>query len=30
MTRKEQNKVLDDKTESTVNKYKVDRLNAEI
>ena len=30
MTRKEQNKILDDKTESTVNKYKVDRLNAEI
>ena len=30
MTRKEQNKVLDDKIESNVNQYKVDRLNAEI
>ena len=30
MTRKEQNKILDDKTESNVNQYKVDRLNAEI
>ena len=30
MTRKEQNKILDDKTESHVNQYKVDRLNAEI
>ena len=30
MTRKEQNKILDDKTESKVNQYKVDRLNAEI
>ena len=30
MTRKEQNKILDDKTECNVNQYKVDRLNAEI
>ena len=30
MTRKEQNKILDDKTESNVNQYKVDRLNAKI
>ena len=30
MTRKEQNKILDDKTESNVNQYKVDRLNAEM
>ena len=30
MTRKEQNKILDDKIESNVNQYKVDRLNAEI
>ena len=30
MTRKEQNKILDDKAESNVNQYKVDRLNAEI
>ena len=30
MTRKEQNKILDDKIESSVNQYKVDRLNAEI
>ena len=30
MTRKEQNKILDDKTESNINRYKVDRLNAEI
>ena len=30
MTRKEQNKILDDKIESNVNHYKVDRLNAEI
>ena len=30
MTRKEQNKILDAKIESNVNKYKVDRLNAEI
>ena len=30
MTRKEQNKVLDDKIESNINQYKVDRLNAEI
>ena len=30
MTRKEQNKILDDKIESIVNQYKVDRLNAEI
>ena len=30
MTRKEQNKTLDDKIEFNVNQYKVDRLNAEI
>ena len=30
MTGKEQNKILDDKIESNVNQYKVDRLNAEI
>ena len=30
MTCKEQNKTLDDKIESNVNQYKVDRLNAEI
>ena len=30
MTRKEQNKILDDKIESNVNQYKVDRLNKEI
>ena len=30
MTRKEQNKILDDKIESNNNKYKIDRLNAEI
>ena len=30
MTRKEQNKILDDKSEANVNQYKVDRLNAEI
>ena len=30
MTRKEQNKILDDKIECNVNQYKVDRLNAEI
>ena len=30
MTRKEQYKILDAKTESNVNQYKVDRLNAEI
>ena len=30
MARKEQNKILDDKIESNVNQYKVDRLNAEI
>ena len=30
MTRKEQNKILDAKTESNVNQYKLDRLNAEI
>ena len=30
MTCKEQNKILDDKTESNANQYKVDRLNAEI
>ena len=30
MTHKEQNKIFDDKIESNVNQYKVDRLNAEI
>ena len=30
MTYKEQNKILDDKIESNINQYKVDRLNAEI
>ena len=30
MTRKEKNKILDDKIKSNVNQYKVDRLNAEI
>ena len=30
MTREEQNKILDAKTESNVNQYKVDRMNAEI
>ena len=30
MTRKEQNKILNDKIESNVNQYKVDRLNAEL
>ena len=30
MTRKEQNKILDDKIESNINQCKVDRLNAEI
>ena len=30
MSRKEQNKILDDKIESNVNQYKVDGLNAEI
>ena len=30
MTRKEQNKILNDKIESNVNQYKVERLNAEI
>ena len=30
MTRKDQNKILDDKTESNINQYKVNRLNAEI
>ena len=30
MTREQQNKILDDKIESNVNQYKVDRLNAEI
>ena len=30
MTRKEQIKILDDKIESNVNRYKLDRLNAEI
>ena len=30
MTRKEQNKILDDKVEPNINQYKVDRLNAEL
>ena len=30
MTRKEKNKILDDKIESNVNQYKVDRINAQI
>ena len=30
MTRKEQNKILDNKIESNINQYKVDRLDAEI
>ena len=30
MTRKEQNKILDDKIKSNANQYKVDTLNAEI
>ena len=30
MIRKEQNKILDDKIESNINQYKIDRLNAEI
>ena len=30
MTRKEQNKILNDKIESNINQYKVDRLNAEM
>ena len=30
MTRKEQNKILNDKTESNISQYKVNRLNAEI
>ena len=30
MTRKEQNKILNDKTESNINQYIVERLNAEI
>ena len=30
MTRKDQNKILDDKTESDNNQYKIGRLNAEI
>ena len=30
MTREEQNKILDNKIESNINQYKVDRLNAEI
>ena len=30
MILKEQNKILDDKIESNINQYKVDRLNAEI
>ena len=29
MTREEKNKILDDKIESNINQYKVDRLNAE-
>ena len=29
MTRKEQNKILDDKIESNTNQYKIDKLNAE-
>ena len=29
MTRKDQNKILDNKIESNINQYKVDRLNAE-
>ena len=30
MTRKDENKILDNKIESNINQYKVDRLNAEI
>ena len=30
MTRKEQNQILDDKIESNINQYQIDRLNAEI
>ena len=30
MTRKDQNKILDDKIESNIIQYKIDRLNAEI
>ena len=30
MTRKEQNKILDNKIESNINQYKINRLNAEI
>ena len=30
MTRKDQNKILDNKIESNINQYKVDRLNAEV
>ena len=30
MTRKEQNKILDNKIESNIHQYKIDRLNAEI
>ena len=30
MTREDQNKILDNKIESNINQYKVDRLNAEI
>ena len=30
MILKEQNKILDDKIESKINQYKIDRLNAEI
>ena len=30
MTRKVQNKIIEDKIESKINQYKVDRLNAEI
>ena len=29
MTHQEQNKMLDDKIESNINQYKIDRLNAE-
>ena len=30
MTHKDQNKIVDNKIESNINQYKVDRLNAEI
>ena len=30
MTHKEQNKILNNKIESNINQYKVDRLNAEL